>query len=123
MISHSNIYFGSNGGTGVDIFFAISGFLITTLILEEKDRSGSLNIKFFYARRFWRLFPALIFFLILTTIIILLFFIDDWIIYSEELVVSFFYVYNISWYWNIASQPLILNHMWSLGVEEQYYLF
>lgn len=123
MIAHSNIYFGDNGGIGVDIFFALSGFLITTLILEEKDDFGSLNIRFFYARRFLRLFPALIFLLIVTTIIILTFFKRYWNVYSEELIASFFYVYNISWYWDFASQPFILYHMWSLGVEEQYYIW
>lgn len=123
MIAHSNIFFGDHGGIGVDIFFALSGFLITTLILEERDKFGRLNLKLFYARRFWRLFPALIFLLVVTTIIILIYFDNDWEVYSEELVASFFYLYNISWYWDFASQPFILYHMWSLGVEEQYYLW
>ncbi|MCS5489020.1 acyltransferase family protein [Algoriphagus limi] len=123
MIAHSNIYFGSNGGIGVDIFFALSGFLITTLIFEEKDRYGKFNFKFFYARRFFRLFPALFFFLIVSLVLVLLFFKESWDIFIEEFVVSFFYLYNISWYWGVATEPFMLFHMWSLGVEEQFYIW
>ena len=50
------------GGLGVDVFFVLSGFLITTLMLEEYDKSKRINLKAFYARRALRLLPALFFF-------------------------------------------------------------
>ena len=53
------------GGFGVDMFFVLSGFLITTLLLEEIDDKGRINVLFFYARRLLRLYPALLFLLLL----------------------------------------------------------
>lgn len=123
MIAHSNIYFGSNGGIGVDIFFALSGFLITTLIFEEIETFRKFHINFFYARRFLRLFPALFILLIVSFVLVLFFFKESYSIFIQEFIVSFFYLYNISWYWGIATEPFILIHMWSLGVEEQYYFW
>ncbi|WP_268035826.1 acyltransferase family protein [Algoriphagus sp. PAP.12] len=123
MLGHSNIYIGQNGGIGVDVFFALSGFLITTILLEEKDEYGEINLKYFYSRRFLRLFPALAFLLIVTSFLVFIFWKSNSKIYIEEFIASFFYIYNISWYWGLAEEPFILYHMWSLAVEEQYYIW
>lgn len=123
MMAHSNYKFGDNGGVGVDIFFALSGYLITTLIFEEKSRFGYFNYKFFYLRRFYRLFPALFLLLFFTSLLVFFLFKASWDIYFKELISSFIYVYNISWYWGWLDKSLFLYHMWSLGVEEQYYLY
>lgn len=123
ILAHSNIYFGSNGGIGVDVFFALSGFLITTLIFEELETFSKFDFKYFYARRFLRLFPALFILLIVSSGIVIFFFKESFSIFIQEIIVSFFYLYNISWYWGIATEPFMLIHMWSLGVEEQYYIW
>ncbi len=104
------------GDTGVQIFFTLSGFLITSILLNEKVKSGSIHFKNFYARRFLRLLPALLIFYII--IVPLMYFkavpSNFW-----GLIYSFFYVYNF-----VPNQyfSLELSHMWSLALEEQFYL-
>src|SRR4051794_5510729 len=57
---HAQVPFLHGGFLGVDIFFTLSGFLITTLLLQEWDRTGRIHLAYFYARRFLRLLPALV---------------------------------------------------------------
>ncbi len=103
---------------GVTMFFALSGFLITTLLLKEKKLSGTVSIKNFYARRILRIWPLYYTYLIVAIV-----------------AASFFNIsYNISmlplYIFLMANIPFILSesiplisHYWSLGVEEQFYLF
>lgn len=65
LFTHANFFLGSNGFLGVDMFFVISGFLITTLLLEENNKKNKISLKAFYLRRTLRLFPALYFLCIL----------------------------------------------------------
>jgi len=105
-----------SGSAGVMIFFVISGFLITTLLLREKDKFGTINFKFFFIRRFMRLLPPLVIFF--TAIFVLMFtnqIEPDYI----ALLLSFFYVYNFVPYEFLVAE---LAHTWSLAVEEQFYL-
>lgn len=105
-----------SGSTGVMIFFTISGFLITSLLLKEKKSNGRINLKYFFIRRFLRLTPPLILFFI--TVFILMFFNflpSDYL----ALLISFFYLYNFVPYVHYYGE---LGHTWSLGVEEQFYL-
>ena len=101
-----------SGGVGVDVFFVLSGFLITTLLIEEHACSGSISLRQFYARRALRLFPALAI-LILVSVVVFA---------QDELVGwSIAYVAN----WAILADPQSsgsLGHLWSLGIEEQFYL-
>lgn len=124
---HSGLSFFSGGYVGVDIFFVISGYLITSLVVKEvSDRTFSFAN--FYSRRVVRLAPALI---------ITLFFVMVWgfvfyhsqafdrlgkeIFYSSFGVVNILFAQGIDYFAkNEAYQPLI--HLWSLGVEEQFYL-
>jgi len=104
------------GVTGVNVFFAISGFLITRILLQEKSSTGSISFKNFYARRFLRLLPPLLLFY--TAIVVLMKF--DLIKTSlTSVFLSFFYLYNYTPY-SIYSE--FLGHTWSLAVEEQFYL-
>ena len=106
-----------NGTTGVNIFFAISGFLITTILLNEKNASGRINFKNFFARRFLRLLPTLLLFYLVIFILMMFGFIDKTYI---GFLISFFYLYNFVPNKYYTGE---LGHTWSLAVEEQFYLF
>ena len=116
----------SSGYLGVDLFFVLSGFLITTLLLEERDSTGRVSLKSFYVRRIRRLAPAL--FVAVAGFAALSFakFQHD----PHELAYSFrgslFALgssTNIVQAWNIAGGvPAPISHTWSLGLEDQFYL-
>ncbi len=119
---------GVEGGfLGVDVFFVISGYLITTH-LNEQMSNGTFTFKGFYSRRIKRLMPALLAALVLTS------FAAVWLLpssllkdFSESLLATSFYGSNIYFYFqtgyfDTASHLKPLLHMWSLSVEEQFYL-
>lgn len=124
LLTHANFQLGENGIMGVHVFFALSGFLITTLILEEKNNSGIYSFKNFYYRRFLRLIPALVF-LLFGIFIYSLLFTEGQIQKSiwEEMVSALFYFNNLKWVWNMGGSSSLLSHTWSLSVEEQFYIF
>jgi peptidoglycan/LPS O-acetylase OafA/YrhL len=109
---------GISGGTGVLIFFVLSGFLITWLLLNEEERFGKISLKLFYARRTLRIMPAFYVYWFV--------FVGSVLIFSKRLVItqaicSFLYINN--YYQAIFGDPnTALSHTWSLGVEEQFYL-
>jgi peptidoglycan/LPS O-acetylase OafA/YrhL len=105
-------------GYGVTIFFALSGFLITYLMLIEKSRFENINIRQFYIRRILRIWPLYYFYLSLSVITILTFDLQD---ISGNIWYYLLFSANIPF---IAGTPIsLLGHFWSLGVEEQFYLF
>ena len=123
LMVHANFRLGLNGQLGVSVFFALSGFLISTLLLEEFQKFGDISFKGFYIRRTMRLFPAL-YLLLLFVLGYTYFFrtgIEQKMIY-QDLMASALYVYNIAWYWGWCTKEILLYHTWSLGVEEQFYL-
>ena len=118
LCAHGGVPYFRSGGTGVDIFFVLSGFLITTILSTEWTRTGAISFRNFYARRFLRLAPALL----LTCA-----FVGVGMVWLEgrfpgteiALVLSYtsnwaqaFYNIHLTW----------LNHCWSLSIEEQFYL-
>jgi len=109
-------YLGDIGNLGVRIFFAISGFLITTLLLKELNSSGSISLKNFYIRRSLRIFPAYIFLLIVMLLLALLNFIE-----IEPYLFARAGTYTIN-YLPVKERGWYLGHLWSLAVEEQFYL-
>ncbi len=131
---HSEIYIFENkfltgGFLGVDIFFVISGYLITSIILNEKKITGNFSLKNFYIRRLRRLMPALI--VVCFTTLIAGYFIlspTGLIELSKSSIFSLFYVSNFYFYLShftygtesVLLKPLL--HTWSLGVEEQFYI-
>jgi peptidoglycan/LPS O-acetylase OafA/YrhL len=119
MLFHSGAIRG--GFLGVDIFFALSGFLITSLLLEEHAATGSIGIRRFYLRRALRLLPALVAFLILWGIVLLATLPPQfWPHAGRYIVAVLFYAANWA---RIFGMPLgIFGHAWSLAVEEQFYL-
>jgi len=105
------------GGYGVSIFFALSGFLITYLLKEEKQE-GEIDIKKFYVRRILRIWPLYYLYLLLSVITIFAFKLEFDL---NSFLFYFFYAANIP---SILGTTLpFLHHYWSLGVEEQFYLF
>ncbi|MCB9194882.1 MAG: acyltransferase [Flavobacteriales bacterium] len=105
-----------SGDTGVLIFYVISGFLITTLLLKEKIATGKINLKLFFIRRFLRLLPPLfIFYLLIVTLMLGGYLHPNYI----ALLFSVSYLYNFVP--NKYYTPE-LGHTWSLALEEQFYL-
>ena len=106
------------GNLGVQIFFFISGFLITGLLLKEKAKSNSINLRTFYWRRFLRIFPVFYFFLLFVFIASYTHFsihIDNKSFIGPLCYISNFTYgeYNAGWF---------LGHSWSLSIEEQFYI-
>lgn len=110
-----------NGSLGVDLFFVLSGFLITSLLIEEHDDTRRIDLPKFYMRRALRLFPALIITLVAVGLLALT---ENASIRSdivEEIIVSGTYTSN--WFSAFdALDSVYLEHTWSLALEEQYYL-
>jgi peptidoglycan/LPS O-acetylase OafA/YrhL len=111
------------GSIGVDIFFVLSGFLITVLLLEEKDRVGSINLKRFYFRRVLRLIPALVAMLLFCCLYALAFEPTEAAIATgRDSVAVLFYYFNWRLAFDLTPPAVTLLHTWSLSVEEQFYL-
>jgi peptidoglycan/LPS O-acetylase OafA/YrhL len=117
-----------NGYLGVDIFFVISGYIITTNIRREFFL-GDFNIFKFYVKRIRRLFPVLIFVYSVVLVFGFIFMLpDDLENLAQSVIASFFglnnYLLMISSgdYWSVANDYKPLMHTWSLGIEEQFYL-
>ena len=96
------------------IFFVLSGYLITTLLLREEQRTGFISLRLFYIRRGLRLFPALWLYLSVVAVIIL----AGWLPHNpwHSFVSSLFYVRNL------VGRGHETQHLWSLSIEEQFYI-
>ncbi|WP_446030512.1 acyltransferase family protein [Lelliottia amnigena] len=115
------------GFVGVDIFFVISGYLITSILLQENKR-GEFSILEFYRRRINRIFPALLVVMISVMVFCwFTFFSDEYMQLGKHVAggagfVSNIVLYSESGYFDSSSAVKPLLHLWSLGVEEQYYI-
>jgi peptidoglycan/LPS O-acetylase OafA/YrhL len=115
------------GYVGVDVFFVISGFLITRVLLKQAEKDGRIRFLDFYARRARRLLPAAFVVLIAVASLIFLLPGSRWIGTANEIAASALYAEN--WYLalqavdylNSANPPSPLQHFWSLSIEEQFY--
>jgi len=128
ILFHMDNSFLPGGFIGVDIFFVISGYLITKHLVENKINNNH-SLRIFYFKRIKRILPAL-FFMIFVTLIFSYFtfspyYLDDTAKQSFSALLSFsnIYFYFNSDYFDISSTFRPLLHTWSLGVEEQFYLF
>jgi peptidoglycan/LPS O-acetylase OafA/YrhL len=113
--------FVTGGFLGVDLFFVLSGFLITTLLLEEWERDGRISLRRFYLRRALRLVPALAA-LLVVGIAFTHFFRppEEAAVFRDEVLVVACYIANWT---NLHNTPLpVLGHAWSLSLEEQFYI-
>jgi peptidoglycan/LPS O-acetylase OafA/YrhL len=104
------------GFLGVDLFFVISGFLIVTLLLRERHRTGAISLRSFYARRFLRIFPAYYAMLALVAVVAFAFPGNSSAEIRRDLPYALFYVSNM------VPMLSMLGITWSLSTEEQFYL-
>ena len=129
VLYHAGLSRLSGGFVGVDVFFVISGFLITSLLIRELERTGRISLSRFYARRAKRLLPAAATVLLVTTALTALVLPEiRWRDTGGDIVSAALYVVN----WRLAGRsvdylaegtaPSPVQHFWSLAVEEQYYL-
>jgi len=127
MVFHANHDWFSAGFLGVEVFFVISGYLITLLLIGEHERTGFISLRAFWGRRLRRLLPALYLTLVLVMGYCALFLRDPLGKLRGDVVGAVFYVSN--WYqiWSGQGYAALadfvpLRHLWSLAVEEQFYL-
>lgn len=102
---------GIYGALGVHVFFVLSGYLITNLLLREHERTATISLRDFYIRRAFRIFPAAMVFLAVATV--LYWHNIRWYHFAAAL----FYVANMD-----VTRPWVFGHLWSLSIEEQFYL-
>jgi peptidoglycan/LPS O-acetylase OafA/YrhL len=121
MAAHTGIL--ANGYIGVDVFFALSGFLITTLLYEEWERTGRISFRQFYERRARRLLPALLLLAVAFAIVVIVLdpFDDEWPL-PKRIATTLLFANN--WVTALGHQHALgpLAPTWSLAQEEQFYL-
>ena len=127
VLYHADIELFKGGWLGVDLFFVISGYLISNIIISELN-NGSFTFKKFYIRRAKRIFPAL-FFTIISTLPLAYYLLSQkaFVEYKESLIAStFFYsnyhFKNLDFYIAESTKFMPLLHTWSLAIEEQFYI-
>ncbi|MDB4994040.1 MAG: hypothetical protein JWM74_1472, partial [Myxococcaceae bacterium] len=114
------------GFLGVDLFFVLSGFLITSLLVAEWETSGRIDLRRFWVRRATRLLPAS--FVMIAVVALVLVRAGDFDRFRGQVIASVLQVAN--WhsivkahdYWDLFKSPSPFEHMWSLAIEEQFYL-
>ena len=128
MLYHANIAWLPGGFLGVEVFFVVSGFLITSLLIEERESTQRIDLKQFWIRRARRLLPALVVMLSVTAVCVAFYATDSAPDFRRDMLPSLGYFSN---WWQIyavdtpyfaASSLPVLRHLWSLAVEEQWYL-
>lgn len=127
IVYHANKKWLGGGFLGVEVFFVISGFLITSLLIAESERDGRIDLKGFWLRRARRLLPALWLMLALVAIYCSLFERDTLGTLRGDIVAALIYGFNWFQIWVgtsyfTAFDFVPLRHLWSLAVEEQFYV-
>jgi peptidoglycan/LPS O-acetylase OafA/YrhL len=128
IIYHADVSLLVGGFLGVDVFFVLSGFLITSLLIEELTRTNTVDRARFYIRRIRRLMPALFLVLFFSVLVSGLFVLDAAYHVRRDLPWAITFVLNWSYlffeqsYFVNISRPPLLQHLWSLSVEEQFYV-
>ncbi|PCF47247.1 acyltransferase family protein [Staphylococcus delphini] len=127
IIYHLNPQWLSGGFLGVDTFFVISGYLITSLLLTEYHNTGKIELTSFWLRRVKRLIPAVLFLVMGVLVLTLIFMPTEIQKVRADSIAAIFYVsnwwyimQNVDYFEQFAVQPL--KHLWSLAIEEQFYL-
>ena len=129
VLDHAGVTALAGGFVGVDVFFVVSGFLITSLLLREAQRTGTVRIGAFYARRARRILPAATVVLVVTTLVAVVWLpVQRTREVSVDALWSALFAANLHFgrvgtdYFAAEQPPSPLQHFWSLGVEEQFYL-
>jgi peptidoglycan/LPS O-acetylase OafA/YrhL len=129
VLYHAGVSWMPGGFLGVDVFFVLSGYLITSLLLAERRREGRVGFKAFWLRRARRLLPAVALVIFVCLLAASTIARDDLARTRGDALASLVYLTN--WhliaashsYFNAFGRPSLLQHLWSLAVEEQFYLF
>ena len=128
MLYHLGIPWIPGGFLGVDLFFVISGYVITRLLLDSIQERGGLDLRDFYMARIRRLLPPLVFMILVTSIVVGLWAPDTSKKFLSDAPFSLFggmnwwLVFNNQDYFESSGRPPLLQHTWSLAVEAQFYL-
>ena len=128
MLYHLDLKWIPGGFLGVDLFFVISGYVITRLLLDSIQRSGGLDLRGFYSARIRRLLPPLIFMIIVTTVAVGFWAPDTMRRFLGDTPFALFggmnwwLIFRQTDYFEAIGRPPLLQHTWSLGVEAQFYL-
>ena len=128
LLYHAGLAWFPGGFLGVEVFFVISGYLITALLLSEWHQRGRIDLKGFWLRRARRLLPALYLVLVVTLTFAVVFLPGEVARLRGDAIAAFAYVTN--WYlvfghesyFESVGRPSLLKHLWSLAIEEQFYL-
>ena len=128
IIYHVDVNYLPGGFLGVDLFFVLSGYLISSLIIKEYKKTGSVNLYNFYLRRARRLLPAVYFMITVGLIIMVIF--NEVLLKKSHLDAVFGYIYSSNWwyifhkldYFDSFGSQSPFKHLWSLAIEEQFYM-
>jgi len=127
LLYHAEFSWMQGGFLGVEVFFVISGYLITSLLLAEKTRTDKVSLGTFYLRRARRLLPALLLTLVGVLVLAEIFMRDQVASLRGDVISGL--TYSTNWYFIIVQKsyfesgtPSLLKHLWSLAIEEQFYL-
>jgi peptidoglycan/LPS O-acetylase OafA/YrhL len=128
LLYHAELTAFQGGFLGVDVFFALSGFLITRLLVGEYESTGSISLKEFYVRRARRLLPALLAVIVFVVVVTAILVQDAAHQTREDAIAALVYLSN--WWFIVSDQsyfetwgrPPLLQHLWSLAIEEQFYV-
>ena len=128
LLYHGGVPWLPGGFLGVDLFFVLSGFLITSLLLRELDMTGGIDLRRFWTRRARRLLPAAFLVIAVCLVVAVAFMPGEAARVRTDALASFAYVGNWAQvladrsYFAGFERPSLLQHLWSLAVEEQFYL-
>jgi peptidoglycan/LPS O-acetylase OafA/YrhL len=126
---HLNIPYSAGGFLGVTVFFVLSGYLITSLLVSEWEQTNKINLKHFWIRRAKRLLPACVLLLITLNIVTPLLRPELITNLRQDTIAAAFYYSNWHYifqelsYFEAFEKPSLLTHFWSLAIEEQFYIF
>ena len=128
LLYHADVRWAHGGFVGVDVFFVLSGYLVTSIVVARFHQTGGLGFRRFWSARLRRLAPAQLALIVAVTVVVALF-------YSEELhdlrgqvvaaltgTTNWYLIANESSYFEQLGRPPLLRHLWSLAVELQFYL-
>jgi peptidoglycan/LPS O-acetylase OafA/YrhL len=128
LMYHADMPWLRGGFLGVEVFFVISGYLITLLLTQEHERTSTISLKDFWLRRARRLLAALYTLLATVSVVVLIFYREDASKLAGQVwaaltyVTNWFLIVSDQSYFALTERPPVFQHLWSLAIEEQFYL-
>src|SRR5215218_4819433 len=128
LLYHADMPWLNGGFLGVEVFFVISGYLITLLLTTEHERTSTISLKAFWLRRARRLLAALYTLLATVSVVVLIFYREDASKLAGQVwaaltyVTNWFLIFSEQSYFALTERPPVFQHLWSLAIEEQFYL-